>query len=236
MIRSSFVVFVLVSHYFVKVTPAWCSSGASGCSFNQVCCNHECQFGSSCVGLSCTSQNDCGITESCCNNVCTAEIDCSGLDCSSDLDCGQPNILICCNGVCQYDCFNWNLIIGLISGLLAVIFIITMCIFCACRRRRTVHRGRIIVGQRVTRTTTIRSAPASTQPYPTQAQPYQQGHPYYPPPQYEQHQTNRPPPYNLGPSTASEQPPPYTEGPQGGAGRIYTPIPSYGAVASAPPM
>ena len=206
MIRSSFVVFVLVSHYFVTVTLAWCSSGGSGCSFNQVCCNHECQFGSSCVGLSCTSQYDCDSTES------------------------------CCNGVCQYDCFDWNPIIWLTSGFLAVIFIITMCIFCACRRRRTIHRGRIIVGQRVTTTTTIRSAPASTQPYPTQAQPYQQGHPYYPPPQYEQHQTNRPPPYNPGPSTASEQPPPYTEGPQGGAGRIYTPKPSYGAVASAPPM
>ncbi|PFX33375.1 hypothetical protein AWC38_SpisGene1729 [Stylophora pistillata] len=110
-----------------------------------------------------------------------------------------------------------------------------MCIFYVCRRQRSLHRGRVIVGQRVTTTTaTVRSAPQSTQPYPTL--PYQQGYPHYPPPQYEQRQTNRPPPYNPGPSTASEHPPPYAEEPQGTAERVYTPKPSYGAVASAPPV
>ncbi|PFX33457.1 hypothetical protein AWC38_SpisGene1728 [Stylophora pistillata] len=97
--------------------------------------------------------------------------------------------------------------------------------------------GRVMVGQRVTTTTTIRSATQSSSPYPRENPPaYQQGYPYLPPPQYEQHQTNRPPPYNPEPSTASEQPPPYTGGPHGVSSRIYTPQPSYGSVQLPPPV
>lgn len=236
MVKSSFAFFVYVLHLFVAVSHSGCLY-QSDCRSNYVCCSHQCIYGSSCVGRNCASQSDCTSEEVCCDSDCKYGSDCNGSPCNADSDCGQFN-LNCCDGTCQYnDCNDAAVFFGSIFGSLVVLFMFLMCISFAFRRRRALDRGRIIVGQRVTTTTTVRSAMQSSSTYPEQNPPtYQQGYPNYPPPQYEQHQTNRPPPYNLGPSTASEQPPPYTEGPQGGAGRIYTPKPSYGAVASAPPM
>ena len=100
-----------------------------------------------------------------------------------------------------------------------------MCIFFARRRRRTIQ-GRVILGQTVTATT------ATTTRYATQGSPpYQQGQPYYPLPQSEQHQTANPPPYSPGTMVVSEQPPPY---PTEHQGEYYVPKTFYSAMQSAP--
>ena len=239
MAARSFILFVLMTHSFAAVSNAWCT-GDSDCGSDQgkVCCNNECVYGSDCVGQSCTFNSDCSSGESCCSSICKYGDDCVGYSCSFDSDCKRYHH--CCYGYCSdSDCTDPTaVILGSIFGSLVVIFLISMCIFFACRRRRTAHYGTVIVGQRVTATTTTtRSATQSNPLYPGQVPPsYQQGYPYYPPPQYEQHQTNVPPPYNAGNATASEQPPPYTGGPQGTSGGVYAPKPSYGAVPSAPPV
>ena len=236
MVKSSFAFFVYVLHLFVAVSHSGCSY-QSDCQSNYVCCSHQCIYDSSCVGRNCASQSDCASEEVCCGSDCRYGSDCNGFPCNADSDCGQFN-LNCCDGTCQYnDCNDAAVFFGLIFGSLVVLFMFLMCISFACRRRRALDRGRIIVGQRVTTTTTVRSAMQSSSPYPEQNPPtYQQGYPNYPPPQYEQHQTNRPQPYNPEPSTASEQPPPYSGGPHGTSGVVYTRKPSYGSVQSLPPV
>ena len=101
-----------------------------------------------------------------------------------------------------------------------------MCIFYARRRRRTIQ-GRVILGQTVTATTATTTTRYATQGIP----PYQQGQPYYPLPQSEQHQTANPPPYSPGTMVVSEQPPPY---PTEHQGEYYVPKTSYSAIQSAP--
>ena len=237
--RALLIVLLTVSSSLFAVSYGWCSQyDSSSCSAFEVCCNHFCISGSSCIGQVCSDNFDCATSESCCGGQCRFE--CSGYSCSSDTDCGVAES--CCDGKCSYDsvCYDPTaVIIGSVCGVLIFACLLSMCFYCACRRRR-VHHGRVIVGQRVT-TATVRTTTTTPQPYPPYVgqipPPYQQGYQYYPPPQYEQHQTAVPPPYNPGTTATNDQPPPYSAATQGRSGGVYTPKPSYGAIQtpSAPP-
>ena len=154
MVKSSFAFFVYVLHLFVAVSHSGCSY-QSDCQSNYVCCSHQCIYGSSCVGRNCASQSDCASEEVCCGSDCRYGSDCNGFPCNADSDCGQFN-LNCCDGTCQYnDCNDAAVFFGSIFGSLVVLFMFLMCISFACRRRRALDRGRIIVGQRVTTTSLL---------------------------------------------------------------------------------
>ena len=56
---------------------------------NQVCCSSSCVLGSSCLGLSCSSDLDCLSGESCCINTCVNGSNCVGQTCSSHSDCAS---------------------------------------------------------------------------------------------------------------------------------------------------
>ena len=209
------------------------------CEVNQVCCDGECVYGSSCVGRYCSSDFDCpGVAESCCSRKCRYRSDCLGLSCFSSSDCGD--IGSCCHGTCQneYDsCFNFTaaVIASSVIGSLLFICMISMCIFFARRRRRTVQ-GRVVA----TTANNTRYSIQGNPPYYGQAPPsysYQQGHPYYSFPQYEQQQhAANPPPYNPETVAGSEQPPPYSAETQEATGGVNAPKPSYGTITSAPPV
>ena len=236
---TSLLLFSLIASSLVDVSDG-CSLTSDCESAGELCCNNDCFYGSSCVGQSqqsCTSNTECDSGESCCYYQCKYGSDCIGYSCSIDSDCGNPYRVSCCFGTCQNiddSCYDSDdstaVIVGSMFGAVLVMFLIAMCIF-AYRRRRRAHRGRVIVGGRVTgtTTTTTRNATQTNPLYPGQApQSYQQGYPYHPPPQYEQQQTGIPPPYS--PTGRATPPPPYTRAPQGRSGGVYTPTPSYGAV------
>ena len=218
-----------------------CSSDPD-CSTGERCCNSQCSADTSCAGHYCSSDSGCSDLESCCNNKCSSGSDCLGASCSTNSDCG--NFETCCHGTCQYsydDCYDTiGVIIGVVSGSLVFISLVSLCIFLACRRQRSLQ-GRVIVqGQGTTATTvTTTGATQGNPPHQGQIPPYyQQGYPYYPPLQYEQPQQtmNVPQPYNPGTMAASGQPPPYSAEPQGGSGGVYAPKPSYGAIPTEPPV
>ena len=170
MVKSSFAFFVYVLHLFVAVSHSGCLY-QSDCQSNYVCCSHQCIYVSSCVGRNCSSQSDCASEEVCCGSDCTYGSDCNGSPCNADSDCGQFN-LNCCDGTCQYnDCIDAAVFFGSIFGSLVVLFMFLMCISFAFRRRRALDRGRIIVGQRVTTTTTVRSAMQIAHPTPNRIHP-----------------------------------------------------------------
>lgn len=60
---------------------------------NQVCCNSECVYGSSCIGRYCTSDANCSIDKSCCKSECTSD-DCLGSSCSNDTDCNFLKVAV----------------------------------------------------------------------------------------------------------------------------------------------
>ena len=215
----------------------------SDCDLNQICCDGECVYRSSCVGQYCSFDSDCFSGESCCSDHCHDSSDCTGFSCSFSSDCGSWGT--CCHGTCQnvYDsCVDIAaaVIASSVIGSLLFICMISMCIFFARRRRRTVQ-GRVIVGRSVTANNT-RYTIQGNPPYQGQAPPsysYQQGHPYYPFPLSEQRQqisTVYPPRYSPETAAGSEQPPPYTAEPQEAPGGVYAPKSSYGTIPSAPPV
>lgn len=216
----------------------------SDCSDGESCCGQTyktCVSSSTCVGQYCSSDSDCSIGESCCELTCVSSSSCVGQHCSLDSDCGSWET--CCHGTCQYDYDNCVdiaavVIASSVIGSLAFVCMISMCFFYARRRGRSIQGG-VIVGQRVTAstTTTTRYATQGNPPYQGQAPPYysyQQCHPYYPVTQSEQHQTANPPPYNPGTMAGSEQPPPYPTEPNRASGGVHAPINSYGTIPRAP--
>lgn len=221
-----------------------CTSGGN-CNVTQVCCDGQCVSSSSCVGRYCSSDFDCPGVQSCCSRKCRYRSDCIGLSCFSSSDCGD-NFESCCHGTCQdVNDICVNVVAAVIAssviGSILFICMISMCIFFARRRKRTVQ-GRVIGGPSVTATTAnnTRYATQGNPPYHGQAPPsysYQQGHPYYPFPQSEQQQqAANPPPYNPETVAVSEQPPPYSAEQQEATGGVYVPKPSYGSIPSAPPV
>ena len=66
---------------------------------DQVCCSDDCINGSSCLGLSCSSDLNCSRGESCCSNVCVDQPNCLGRTCSSYSDCSSPKES-CCSERC----------------------------------------------------------------------------------------------------------------------------------------
>ena len=227
-------VFVIIACSLVAFSNGtWCSSYQT-CATGYVCCNNVCDYGN-CLGQYCILDSDCSSDESCCNRKCHYGSNCIGVSCSTDGDCKSYEN--CCYGLCSNsDCYSYYdptpVIVGSIFGATIFICLFSMCIFCACRRRQTTVRpGRVIVEQRVTTVTTTRTVPQSNPHYPGQMPPsYQQGYPYQPLPQYEQHQAAAPPPYNPGTTRRCEQPPPYSATTQGKLGGVYAPQTSYGAV------
>ena len=86
---------------------------------NQVCCTGSCVFGSSCLGLSCSSDLDCLSGESCCSKTCVNESNCVGQNCSSHSDCGSNES--CCGTLVKYynhprKCKSGNSCIGIPCG------------------------------------------------------------------------------------------------------------------------
>ena len=243
---------VLLLYFWVVVSstnPTWCTQGSYSCDAGYVCCSNKCVLGSNCYDRYCTFDYDCSVGESCCNSQCKNGYNCIGQSCSVNSDCGHGGSFeYCCDGICSYDSCDTGydaaddgpaVILGSVFGTIFIFSVFSVCIYYGCRRRR-VHHGRVIVGQRVT-TATVRTTTTTPQPYPPYVgqipPPYQQGYQYYPPPQYEQHQTAVPPPYNPGTTATNDKPPPYSAATQRRSGGVYTPKPSYGAVqtASAPP-
>ncbi|KAJ7388832.1 hypothetical protein OS493_035390 [Desmophyllum pertusum] len=159
---TSLLLFSLIASSLVDVSDG-CSLTSDCESAGELCCNNDCFYGSSCVGQSqqsCTSNTECDSGESCCYYQCKYGSDCIGYSCSIDSDCGNPYRVSCCFGTCQNiddSCYDSDdstaVIVGSMFGAVLVMFLIAMCIF-AYRRRRRAHRGRVIVGGRVTGTTT----------------------------------------------------------------------------------
>ena len=242
------VLLLLFSSSLFKVSEGWCS----GCGDDQVCCNSLCIYGSSCLGFACTTgsyMDNCPFGESCCNNVCVNGSDCLGQSCSYSTDCGEGEI--CCSGKCTfgYDCIGqpcWTdddcgsieyccggtcgdndcndadntfwVILSLIGGSVLLIIAISVFVRCIYRRGLRPAYGSVIEGQRVVPTT---NAPDLGQFPPS----YQQGYPYYPPPQYEQY-----PAYNEGTTKSSEPPPPYSDAHETSSGGVSATRNNYGAV------
>ena len=237
MAATSLALLVLLSCSLGATSNGWCT-GNNACSLSNVCCNNECVYGSNCIGRYCTLDSDCSSYESCCNNQCKSGFDCLGFSCSIDSDCGSWES--CCFGKCQHsyeDCYDSTVVImSSIFGSLLLIFLISMCFIIARRCRRRIHRGRVIVGRRVTPTTTItRCSTQSNPPFTGQVPPsYQQVYPYYPPTQYGQPQTFNPPPYSPGTMAGGDQPPPYSTASQERSGGVTAPKRSYGTIPSAP--
>lgn len=137
-------------------------------------------------------------------------------NCKTESDCKQDPYehQWCCYGSCAAkDCHQITavLIVGSICGQLFLLFLIYVCICFVRRHRRSARYGRILTSQRSSTTPpTGFTGERNPPPYLGQDPPsYRQTYPYYPPPQYEQHQTAK----------ASEAPPPYTATPEGGPGR-----------------
>ena len=199
-----------------------CTTGSyTDCSFGGSCCNNVCVNGSNCLGQTCSYSAECGVAETCCSGKCTSGYDCSGQPCWTNDDCGSINIY-CCEGTCGfYDCNPDNtlwVVVGLIFGSVLVIIGISIFVRCIYRRGLRPAYGSVVVGQRV--------VPATSAPYLGQSPPsYQQGYPYYPPPQYEQY-----PAYNEGTTKSSEPPPPYSTAPEGRSEGVSATQNNYGAV------
>lgn len=222
----------------------YCSSG-SDCSVNESCCNSKCSNTSSCLGYFCTYDSDCSSGQSCCSNKCRESPDCVGYSCASTYDCDQWKF--CCYGTCsKLDCFspiptisitdfdnNTTFIIATILGSLGFGFLVTLVLF-ICRRQRSTHI-RVAAGQeREPLFISPVEYPAQIyQPLPSQVPPsYQQGYPYYPPPQNKQHRTDKPPSHNAGATKASEQPPSNNATVEANSGGVH-PQNSYGAIPGA---
>ncbi|KAL9971897.1 hypothetical protein ACROYT_G018118 [Oculina patagonica] len=182
----------------------------SECEVNEVCCNHKCLHGSSCVGQSCTYDSRCSSGESCCSSSCVSSSSCDGRHCSSDSDCSRSQTccnskckyggclgfscstdsdcaetwLNCCDGKCTYDdCADTTAaIIGSIVGSFIFFTMIIACIVFARRRQRALLHGRVIVGQRATATTltTTSANIQSNPPHPGQVPPPVSYQPGYP--------------------------------------------------------
>ena len=244
------VLLLLFSSSLFKVSEGWCSGceddqvccnyvcidGSSclgfpcmtgsyiDCPFGESCCNSVCVNGSDCLGQSCSYSAECGMGETCCNRKCTSGYDCRGQPCWTDDDCGSINsIEYCCRGKCGYnDCNADNtvwVLLGLIGGSVLVIIAISIFVRCICRRSQLRPAyGNVIEGQRVVPTT---NAPDLGQFPPS----YQQGYPYYPPPQYEQY-----PGYNEVTTKSSEPPPPYSDASETRSVGVSATRNNYGAV------
>lgn len=238
---------LLFASSLFKVSEGWCND----CEDDQVCCNFVCIYGSSCLGLSCTTGMDCSFGESCCNNVCvngsnclgqtcsysaecgvgetccngkcTPGYDCIGQPCWTDADCGSTsNEYYCCGGTCGYNDCNADNTLWVVLGLICGSVLIVIVI--SIFVRCICHRGlRPAYGSVIVGQ---RVVPATSAPYLGQSPPsYQQGYPCYPPPQYEQY-----PAYNEGTTKSSEPPPPYRTAPEGISGGVPATRNYYGAV------
>lgn len=201
----------------------YCSS-FDDCSSGETCCNSNCVNGTDCIGRGCTMESDCASSEVCCSGTCKAGYDCIGLSCKTDDDCSSP-YEYCCGGTCSYnvDCdFAFWIVLSLVLGGLFVIFILFMLAVCFCWRRRRYH-GRVLEGQRLPSVTSVRES--SLYPY---LPSYQQGYPYYPPPQYVQY-----PPHNVDLAKSSGAPPPYSgTSTEETSGVVNTPQANYGAISN----
>lgn len=242
---------------FVVICFSFIIAVTDGCTYdfdcdiemNQVCCNSECVYGSSCIGRYCTSDANCSIDESCCKSECTSD-DCLGSSCSNDTDC-EFFIERCCYGTCKYaneECYE-----PLSSGQLAAVIVCSIigslffiCLIAACTCGRAISSGgderthRRITPRRRTAPATVTTTRRVAQTNPPQRvtatiytrcvvqRSYQQPYPYQRPPQQT---TNRPPKFD-NTLAASGQPPPNTAAPKGRSGGVYAPQPSYGAVQS----
>ena len=99
--------FAVIAFSFIIAVTDGCTYDYD-CDFemNQVCCNSECDYGSSCIGQYCTSDANCSSDESCCLSECTSG-DCLGSSCSNDTDCEVFER--CCYGTCKYaneECYD----------------------------------------------------------------------------------------------------------------------------------
>lgn len=238
---------VIAFSFIIAVTDGCSDDDDCDIEMNQVCCNSECVYGSSCVGRYCTSDTNCSSSESCCSSECTSG-DCWGSSCSNDSDCGDWGR--CCYGTCQYaydECYEPLSAFQLVLIIIGSLFFTCLIAVCICgriicssndgqthwriRSRRTTTPATTVTTtsgvahpptnppQRVTKTIYTRCVVQRS---------HQQGYPYYPPPQQT---TNRPPKIDNTLAVIG-QPPPYTATPQGRSGGVYAPQPSYGAIQS----
>ena len=196
----------------------YCSSDWD-CSGGERCCSDACVNGSNCLGQTCSTDSDCSSGGSCCGMKCKYGYDCIGQPCSSNADCGSYEY--CCGDTCGYhDCSVDDAVWIILGSIFGSLFFILAIFLCVYRRRRPAY-GRVLEGQRVITSTTITNPPYLGQSPPS----YQQGYPYYPPPQYVQY-----PPYTDGTTKASEPPPPYSGAPEGRSGGVSSAQNNYGAV------
>ena len=204
--------------------PHKCTSH-SDCSRDEdeACCDDICRRSYDCIGYSCSKNFDCAtirdargvliLVNSCCGFDRKCRENCLGDPCSNDTACGYKQS--CCYGTCmEKDCHSSTAVVtlGSIFGLLVLLCSIYVCIYLVRRHRRVARYGRLVTSQGSTLTSTIRFTGQRNPP------PYHgenpSSYPYYPPPQYEQHQTIIASPYFPELTKASEAPPPYSVEPE----------------------
>ncbi|XP_032223107.1 uncharacterized protein LOC5522107 [Nematostella vectensis] len=178
----------------------------------------------------CSVYEKCDDGRICCNNQCVFASTCQGYRCIFDSDCNNGGYLSCCDGFCQYDCFNpVPAIVGSLVGFAILVAVISLLVYFCCRRRRATQGSVITPPQQRIITTTTTSSYNPPQPPPYQQPPGVYQGPHQPPPYCQ------PPPGNysgygaMDPRQGGAQPPmgqnfappPYTAEPSKNNGPPY---------------
>ncbi|CAH3191442.1 unnamed protein product [Porites evermanni] len=178
------------------------------CSTSQHCCNFTCVNASNCLGKKCENTTECPQGQICCANTCVRGPSCVGLSCNI----GYPkcsNGESCCNNKCVkgWSCLGQSCKKNSDCGPAVVI---VSNIF--RHRRQRIQRAR------QTRVLTNNEAQAQVYQNYQAPPPYQPEDSCYPPPEYEQHQSEMSASYNPAMIREDEPPPPYSAEQKGESG------------------
>ena len=190
-----------------------CNIGYPKCSNGESCCNNKCVKGRSCSGQSCKKNSDCGSGEKCCieTGKCVGPDECedvSKISGRKDIDCySATKKYYCCGQRCRDDSFCENKLFTIFTPVAVCIFIVVTVFFIFRYRKKRVHRP----GQTQVLTNNEAQVSENYQAPP----PYQTQDAYYPPPEYEQHQSEMSASYNPAMIREDEPPPPYSAEQQG---------------------
>ena len=197
-----------------------CNIGYPKCSNGEFCCNNKCVKGWSCWGQSCKKNSDCGPGEECCmkNGKCVFYDGCedlSKISCRKDSHCPYSDTkkYYCCDHRCSEESFCEKKLVTIFTPVAVCIFIAVVIVSNIFRhRRQRIHRAR------QTQVLTNNEAQAQVYQNYQAPPPYQPEDSCYPPPEYEQHQSEMSASYNPAMIREDEPPPPYSAEQQGESG------------------
>ena len=92
--------FLFIVSLPIDVTYSYCDRYSRTCDSYEVCCGHNCVYGSTCLNQFCTYDSDCSAGESCCNSKCAYGSTCLDQFCTYDSDCSTSES--CCSSKCVY--------------------------------------------------------------------------------------------------------------------------------------